>query len=197
MKTALQKLLIVCSLILLSQKYCLAYEQKNYTPRAIITTQKGKTKNITPFSINLDGRNSTDPQNLDLEFEWKYPNNKIIKSKNPRSYRFTSPGKYKITLTVKNPLGLSNTSFIEINAIGKEQSSNGDLSKDIYLNELFPNPKSKDKNNEWIELFNNSNSDINLGNWKISSTKSSQKLSNKTIIKAKDYLVIENLKINE
>ncbi len=191
MRKALQISLILYLLILPFNKLCLATEQKMYTPTAIISIQKGETEKTAPFSLNLDGRNSTDPQNLELEFKWIYPNNKIITSKNPRSYKFKNPGKYKISLTVTNPLGFSDSTEIEINALGEKH---GDLSTEIYFNEIFPNPKGKDKNNEWIELFNNSNKDINLKNWKILNQKSSHTISNKTI-KANSYLSVSNLKI--
>ena len=179
MKKALQNLFIFSLAIFLSINVCLSADQKMYTPTAVISIQKGKTKDITPFSLNLDGRNSTDPQNLNLKFKWKYPNNKIINSKNPRSHKFQTPGQYKISLTVTNSLGLSDTTEILINALKKEEKTNGDLSNEIYLNEVFPNPNGNDKNKEWIELFNNSNKDINLGNWLISNQKSTHKITNK------------------
>jgi len=86
MKTALHILIISCLVICFNINISLASEQKNYTPTATISIQKGETEGITPFSLNLDGRNSKDPQNLELEFKWIYPNNKIITSKkNPLS----------------------------------------------------------------------------------------------------------------
>ncbi len=194
MKTALQILIIFYLTICLNINICLASEQKLYTPTAVISIQKGKTEDTAPFSLNLDGRNSKDPQNLELEFKWIYPNSKIITSKNPRSYKFETPGTYTILLTVTNPLGFSDSTEVTINALEKKEQ-NGDLSTEIYINEVFPNPKGKDEKKEWIELFNNSNKDINLKNWKISNTNSSQKITNKTI-KAKSYLTIEKLKIN-
>jgi hypothetical protein len=42
---------------------------------------------------------------------------------------------------------------------------NGDLSEDIELNEVFPNPEGSDAENEWIEITNGGDEAVNLGNW--------------------------------
>lgn len=43
--------------------------------------------------------------------------------------------------------------------------TDGDLSSSVFLNEIFPNPKGKDGDAEWIELLNTSAETVNLGNW--------------------------------
>ena len=106
MKRALQKLIILSFFLLINSNYCWAIEQDSYTPAAIISIQKGETESVVPFSINLDGQNSKDPQNFPLKFKWEFPNNKTSTSKNPKSYKFKNPGNYKIKLTVTNPLNL-------------------------------------------------------------------------------------------
>lgn len=52
-------------------------------------------------------------------------------------------------------------------------TKNGDLSDEIKITEVFPNPSSG--NEEWIEIFNGGDSAVNLGNWELadSSKKSS------------------------
>ncbi|MFC1599968.1 lamin tail domain-containing protein [Patescibacteria group bacterium] len=42
---------------------------------------------------------------------------------------------------------------------------NGDLSNQIKINEIFPNPEGSDKGKEWIEIVNESDEAVNLGNW--------------------------------
>ena len=42
---------------------------------------------------------------------------------------------------------------------------NGDLSNEIFITEIMPNPNGNDSKKEWIELTNTGNSDLNLGNW--------------------------------
>lgn len=58
-----------------------------------------------------------------------------------------------------------------IAASSEEESENnyenGDLSEDIDITEVFPNPEGPDAEEEWIEITNRSTSDIRLGNWVI------------------------------
>lgn len=58
----------------------------------------------------------------------------------------------------------------------------------ILITEIFPNPKGKDENKEWIELFNAENEPVNLDGWQIAQTTAGKKKSEKFQIK--------NLKIN-
>lgn len=66
----------------------------------------------------------------------------------------------------------------------------------IMITEVFPNPLGKDKNNEWIELYNSKNKNINLENWQIANNKTSKPLS-QIIIPQKSFFILEkeNLKI--
>lgn len=85
------------------------------------------------------------------------------------------------------------------NAKKTTKTINGDLSTHISISEVFPNPKGIDSNKEWVELLNHGNQNINLGNWSLNITNSSTnskpkilKFSNKTILKANSYLVLES-----
>jgi hypothetical protein len=60
----------------------------------------------------------------------------------------------------------------------------------IVINEVMPNPKGKDQNREWIELYNPTQHNINLNNWKIQSGKSIKTLKKDQIIEANGYKVI-------
>ena len=192
----MKKTILTLSLITLIS--CTAFARE--TPQAIISIQKGELEHEVPFSLNLDGSNSTSPNNEKLEYEWNYPDNKIIKSKNPRSYKFEKPGTYEISLKVTTKSGLTDRTNIKITALEKRKSSktttktiaNGDKSEKIKFSEVMPNPKGSDSTKEWIELFNNDNKDINLKNWKITNSKSTFKIKNDTIIKSHDYLILEN-----
>ena len=129
MKKILQTTILCCVLISPQITTAASIEQKKYSPTAIIDIQKGETEGEAPLSINLDGSKSTDPQNLNLEYLWEYPD-KTIQSKNPRSYKFKKPGKYTIKLTVKNSLGATDTSTLKVNILEKKEKQ-GDLSDKI------------------------------------------------------------------
>lgn len=166
-------------------------ELKNRPPTAKIEIQAGELQKEIPFSLNLDGSNSSDPDNDDLTYLWSYPNNTIIEKKNPSSYRFEKAGTYNITLTVTDTLGASNKTSITITALPKSSSNktsnkqaNGDLSSSITITEIFPNPSGKDSGKEWIELYNNSNTNVNLNNWKLNN-----KTINSLIIKANSFAI--------
>lgn len=45
--------------------------------------------------------------------------------------------------------------------------ANGDLSDNIVISEIFPRAAKDDRNNEWIELTNTGDTEINLGNWRL------------------------------
>jgi hypothetical protein len=48
-----------------------------------------------------------------------------------------------------------------------DPASNGDLSDEVAVTEVFPNPEGPDNEEEWIELTNGGTTTINLGNWTI------------------------------
>lgn len=47
------------------------------------------------------------------------------------------------------------------------KAKNGDLSQMLEITEVFPNPKGKDQDKEWLEIYNKGNQSVNLANWKI------------------------------
>lgn len=44
---------------------------------------------------------------------------------------------------------------------------NGDSSTDIVISEVYPRATEDDRNNEWIELTNTGETDVNMGNWQV------------------------------
>jgi hypothetical protein len=72
-------------------------------------------------------------------------------------------------------------------------SGTADYSFKVYINEILPSPEGPDANNEWIEIFNKSDNDINLSGWQIKDVLGKTKsyfFPEKTIIKADDFLVL-------
>ncbi|KKP37408.1 MAG: hypothetical protein UR27_C0006G0015 [Candidatus Peregrinibacteria bacterium GW2011_GWA2_33_10] len=66
------------------------------------------------------------------------------------------------------------------------------LTNTVYINESMPNPKGTDKGNEWIELYNPQNYDINLKNWYFQrkNTEKTEKINKNLIIESKNYQII-------
>ncbi|GIW66160.1 MAG: hypothetical protein KatS3mg095_0058 [Candidatus Parcubacteria bacterium] len=92
----------------------------------------------------------------------------------------------------------TNSSFYNLSNILLNQSDNSDdfnlISQSLLINEFLPNPLGKDKENEFIELFNESSKDINLNDFILEVNK--KKIQLEGLIKANDYFVIYNKKYN-
>jgi len=69
--------------------------------------------------------------------------------------------------------------------------SNGTLSDNIYITEILPNPEGQDKGLEWIEIFNDSEEQVKLGNWQIETSGKTYVFENITMEK-KSYIVLSD-----
>jgi hypothetical protein len=49
----------------------------------------------------------------------------------------------------------------------ESEYEDGDLSEEIDITEIFPNPEGPDQDEEWIEITNGGDIEVNLGNWTI------------------------------
>lgn len=131
---------------------------KNSPPIAKITIQKPDGMNNadqisleTPFSLNLDGSESYDPDGDEISYKWKFPDETIDK-KNPKSYRFDVSGNYEISLTVTDTFGSSDTKTIQINALNKKEDiKNKDLLDEVINNETLQNKDNESSN--WFNYF--------------------------------------------
>jgi len=75
----------------------------------------------------------------------------------------------------------------------EESFANGTLSEDIILSEVMPNPEGTDTDTEWIEIYNTSTIDIDLGNWSLDDDENGSDpyiFPANTVIEAQDFLVI-------
>jgi hypothetical protein len=69
---------------------------------------------------------------------------------------------------------------------------NGSTETLISITELLPNPKGKDENQEWIELFNKSPNPINIGNWQLLINDKTTTLPDTITIPAQSYFLLNN-----
>jgi len=60
----------------------------------------------------------------------------------------------------------------------------------VYINEWLPNPSENETQNEWIELYNDSNYSINISGWSIVSGNKTYQIKNK-ILNPKEYLILK------
>lgn len=78
-------------------------------------------------------------------------------------------------------------------AIGKYK--NGTLSSNLLISEIYPNPATEDTKIEWIELENQGESEINLGNWQLDDKDGGSKpylFPDTTIIPAGETILISS-----
>lgn len=92
-----------------------------------------------------------------------------------------------------DPTPGSKNNLVTENGDGPENYENGTLSKSIILSEVMPNPEGTDNETEWIELYNNGTTNVDLGNWSLDDEEGGSKpyiFPAGTIIEAQDFLVI-------
>jgi hypothetical protein len=64
----------------------------------------------------------------------------------------------------------------------------------IFINEILPSPEGPDDKEEWVEIFNSNDFEVDLSNWKIQDSVGKTKtylFPKGTKIEAKGYLVLE------
>lgn len=64
----------------------------------------------------------------------------------------------------------------------------------IFINEILPNPNGPDETDEWIEIFNQNNFEVNLSYWQISDTEGKQTIytfPKETKISPQGFLVLK------
>ncbi len=92
-------------------------ETVNSPPTAVIKIQgSGKISGAIPFSLNVTGEGSTDPNgNYDLQlFEWKLNNKVFSNVMNPPNQKLNNPDRYTLTLTVTDFSGQTDSEEITI-----------------------------------------------------------------------------------
>ena len=75
----------------------------------------------------------------------------------------------------------------------QEETESVTFPSGIIVNEILPSPEGPDAENEWIEIFNQNNFEIDLSNWQITDVMGSTKtytFPKGTLINSKGYLAI-------
>ena len=128
--------------------------------------------------ISFDGTNSYDPNGYELAYSWNMGNGELIE-KDEFTYVFNYPGTYLVTLMVYNG---RNYAWDTINVKIQNQ--------EITISEFIPNPIGL--NEEWIEIYNQSDSIIDISNWQLENNASESQpfiFPQNTLIAPKNYLV--------
>jgi endonuclease YncB( thermonuclease family) len=191
-----------------------ANEVQNESPQAIITLQgTKKTSGCDSLSVNVTGENSIDPDGDSLTYSWEYltdgedaiPHSLLHSTErsNPLSFKFEkSMGKdFNIHLTLSDPFGGSHSTNIQVTLgqcskpksplVHKPPVSSFQLSANIHISELFPNPSGKDSGNEFVELYNSGPNPVHLDGWSLGS-KTKKKLDGQMMAPF-GFLIFKNI----
>ena len=139
--------------------------------------------NIIAFinqEIKFDGTKSTDPDNDELAYSWNMGDGKLIE-KPIFTYKYLYPGTYLVTLMAYDgQYYVSDTITVEIQT------------GQIIINEFLPNPSGKDEEEEWIEIYNDSDSVVDISGWQLDDIASGSNpfiFPKNTLIAPKSYIV--------
>lgn len=105
--------------------------------------------------ISFNAIQSYDPDNDPLTYFWNFGDG-ATDTEEKASHIYLYSGQYIVTLLV-NDGELSDLDIITVNI----------YSPSVIISEFIPNPLGEDKENEWIELFNQSDQIANLTNWQL------------------------------
>ena len=177
----------------------------NTNPVAIITIQgTGKTEGEGTLSVNVTAENSIDADSDLYTYFWDYGDGTISNQCNPASHKY-SVGNFQLTLTITDSLGGISFANQSILVRGKSSSGGGkntitvpiilqaSYTDKIIINELFPNPAGKDSENEWIELYNQSQTKVDLTSWKLDDAEGGSKpyvIPQNTFIQPHGFLLL-------
>ena len=165
--------------------------RKNQAPSAAISTLNEGEINQT---ISFDGSDSTDPDGDELIFSWNFGDGPEAAGANA-NHIYTSAGKYKIILTIKDSLGATDTAeqYILITNLDGTDEIISPAEQLIFINELLPNPEGSD-DTEWIEIKSIDIEPVDLSGWKLDDDEGGSrlyKIPDGTIINPGQFLIFK------
>jgi len=177
---------------------------KNITlPTALIS---GPTAANVGEIITFDASDSFDLENRKLKFSWDFGNGRIAQGIFGRQI-YLKPDTYEIILTASADESASSTTKLKIKISGPETiptepttttatstpvvTDNNFTIPFIFISEFLPNPSGSDDEGEFIEIFSQNDTLVNLGGWQIDDADGGSKpyiIPANTIIKPGQYL---------
>jgi hypothetical protein len=147
--------------------------------------------------IIFDASSSTDPDGVIVSYLWDFGDGYSATTGNPTiTHSYVTTSEFLLSLqTTDNAGATSSSTMATINITAAEEST-----LEIVINEIaWMGTSATNSENEWIELYNNTDSDIDLAGWKISkngndfieiSTSTIKSMATSTI-RAKNYYLLE------
>ncbi|MEA2064712.1 MAG: lamin tail domain-containing protein [Patescibacteria group bacterium] len=169
---------------------------KRYPTAVIEKIKKAQTGELIIF----DASDSYDPDGDELFFAWDFGDGDSSDSIRV-AHSYLKSGKYNAKLSVIDADNKTDELFFLVEIIKNSDDSSETATADkinnaktvypnILISEIFPNPAGAD-DNEFIEIFNPNNDDINLSGWQLDDNEKGSKawrIPQNTIIASDSYL---------
>jgi len=139
--------------------------------------------NIISFideEILFDGSNSYDPDGFELAYEWNLGEGGV-KDDIIVTHKYSYPGTYLVSLMVFDGR-YYNKDVITVKIYPKK----------VIINEFLPSPFGKDEEEEWVELYNDSDQITDISEWQLDDAENGSRpfvFPKNTLIAPKSYLV--------
>lgn len=147
----------------------------------------------------LDASDTTDQDQDVLMFSW-FINNEKIGDGELAHYTFSEPGKYTVSVAVNDG----------VNDIVREQkkimisvpdtslllSGAGQFAKTIRVTEIFPDPEGSDTEDEFVELYNEGEYEVDISGWYIDDAEGGSRafrIVEGTVIGPHQYMIFERI----
>ncbi len=149
--------------------------------------------------VIFDSSDTSDQDEEDvLKYFWDFGDGFINVLANPE-HTYFKQGNYTVKLDVSDEKATTSKEkiikvFLKVVSLEDILLENQNQGQDIVINEFMPNPEGIDVDGEWIEIYNNSDKQIDLLNWKIDDNEGGSKpytFLEDFILKAGKYLVID------
>lgn len=136
-------------------------KKANQLPKAIISA---KNKALVGEEIIFDASDSYDPDRDSLIYFWDFGDGKKS-SEIVVKHNFQKAGKYKVKLEVEDSFGAKNAVKLNLEILeDKKIPLLTNFEAEILISEFLPNPIGSDEE-EWIEIFNDGEEEIDLSGW--------------------------------
>lgn len=153
---------------------------ENTPPEAVMTVSKTVVR--VGETIEIDASDSSDADDDALTYEWQIGSQMFDDV--AEEVVLEEAGLMDITLTVSDAYGDSDTAQETVEVVGY------DLSRDLLISEVLPNPFDSD-DAEWIEIYNGGSVAVDLYGWTLTDKTTSYLFDSEEILKAKSYLLIK------
>ena len=168
----------------------------NQPPQANISLQSDDL--VVDQEVILSGKNSTDPEEGNLEYVWDF-GDETSGDEKTENHIYHAAGTYLVKLIVTDSEGASDEDNLVINISGPElkvgiqdlQPINFALDE-LIISEFIPNPVGSD-DYEWIELQNRADQKIDLLGWYLDDQEGGSRpyvFATSTVILSGDFLVV-------